>query len=74
MNEPKFNRDILEAEYKDPIITEETIKGIKSQAGRVYSNKEFEERSEKLLSTELPGKSRYIRYRSKKHRSKNRHR
>ena len=80
----KFDREVLEAEYPEPIITEETIADIKSHpelyvgapvktaTGRIYTTEAFEKRSEELLSKELPlGSNKGVsRKKSKKNKTK----
>ncbi|MBR1377092.1 MAG: hypothetical protein IJ565_04715 [Bacilli bacterium] len=62
-----MNKNIYEKDYPNLVITEDTIKDIKNhsrfymnvpikvQMGKIYTNEEFQKRSDKILSRELPG-------------------
>ncbi len=62
-----MNKNILEEDYPNLVITEDTIEDIKNhhefyinvpvkvQMGKIYTNEEFQKRSDEILSKELPG-------------------
>lgn len=62
-----MNKDILEKDYSNPVVTKKAIENIKRypqfyigtsvrfQMGKIYTNEEFSQRSDEVLSRELPG-------------------
>lgn len=67
-----MNRSILESSYRKPVITKETLKSIRrhpefytespvrTQIGKIYTNKEFAQKSDDVLSRKLPGEEKKL--------------